>query len=182
MILEVPDYVTRKKLRVEKERYLLTRERNDYNLGEKVMRFLDFLTHRMPIPRIWYRYDPSPHPTLVKIVWSKSEMMQPDFQHCFFFSAGRGSICSCQFFQEPYLETGHGNVHFSQDLSSPFLFSPNERAGVFEISLIALKKKTKMAGCETDENRKKLTKVFLLNYVRRMAGEDMRHKAIALTN
>ena len=85
VILKVPDYVTRKKLRVEKERYLLTRERNDYNLGEKVMRFLDFLIHRMPIPRIWYRYDPSPHPTLVKIVWSESEMMQPDFQHCFFF-------------------------------------------------------------------------------------------------
>ena len=36
-----------------------------------------------------------------------------------------------------------------------------------------------MAGCETDEIEK-LTK-RLLNYVRRMAREDMRHKAIALT-
>ena len=38
MILEVPDYVTRKKLRVKKKRYLLTRELNDNNLGQKVMR------------------------------------------------------------------------------------------------------------------------------------------------
>ena len=68
VILELHDYVTRKKLRVKKERYWLTRERNDCNLGQKVLRILHFLTHRMPIPRIWYRYDPSPRPTLVKIV------------------------------------------------------------------------------------------------------------------
>ena len=34
----------------------------------KVMRFSHFLTHRTPIPSIWYRYDPSPRPTLVKVV------------------------------------------------------------------------------------------------------------------
>ena len=68
MILEVPDYVTRKKLRVKKEQYLLTRERNDCNLGQKVLRNLHFLTHRMHIPRIWYRYDPFPRPTLIKVV------------------------------------------------------------------------------------------------------------------
>ena len=61
-------------------------------------------------------------------------------------------------------------------------FSPLTRnAGVFEIFLIALKKKPKMAGCESDVNRK-IDKGILLNYVRRMASEDMRHKAIALTN
>ena len=37
------------------------------NLGQKVLGFLHFLTHRTPIPRIWYRYSPSPHPTLVKV-------------------------------------------------------------------------------------------------------------------
>ena len=68
VILELDDYVTRKKLRVKKERYWLIRERNDCNLGQKVLRILHFLTHRMPIPRIWYRYDPFPRPTLVKIV------------------------------------------------------------------------------------------------------------------
>ena len=34
-------------------------------------------------------------------------------QQCFFWG-GNGSICSCQCFQEPYLETGRGKVHFSQ--------------------------------------------------------------------
>ena len=34
-------------------------------------------------------------------------------QHCF-LGAGRGSICSCQCFQQLYLESRHGNVHFSQ--------------------------------------------------------------------
>ena len=33
-------------------------------------------------------------------------------QQCFF--GGNGSICSCQCFQERYLETGRGKVHFSQ--------------------------------------------------------------------
>ena len=183
MILEVPDYVTRKKLRVEKERYLLTRERNDYNLGEKVMRFLDFLTHRMPIPRIWYRYDPSPHPTLVKIVWSESEMMQPDFQHCFFFRLEGGVFVVASSFKSLILKLDMVTSIFLKTyvlLSFSLLMSA--RAFSRFLSSPLKKKKTKMAGCETDENRKKLTKVFLLNYVRRMAGEDMRHKAIALTN
>ena len=35
-----------------------------YNLGQKFLGILSFLTHRTPIPRIWYRYGPlpSPHP------------------------------------------------------------------------------------------------------------------------
>ena len=32
----------------------------------------------------------------------------------FFFGGGNGSICGCHCFQEPYLETGRGKVHFSQ--------------------------------------------------------------------
>ena len=79
-----------------------------------------------------------------------------------------------------YLETGHGNVHFSQHFSAPLLFSPHSRAGVFEISLIALKKNRKWLAARPTKIEK-LTKVFLLNYVRRMAREDMRHKAIAWT-
>ena len=38
-----------------------------------------FLTHKKPLPRIWYRYGPSPHPTLVKVIRSGSEMIQSDF-------------------------------------------------------------------------------------------------------
>ena len=70
-------------------------------------------------------------------------MIQPDFKIVFFFRLEVGSICSCQCFQELYLETGHGNVHFSQHFSAPLLFSPHKGAGVFEISLIILKKKPK---------------------------------------
>ena len=35
-----------------------------YNLGQNLLRILFFLTHRTPIPRIWYRYGPlsSAHP------------------------------------------------------------------------------------------------------------------------
>ena len=62
VILEVPDYVARKKLRVKKERYLLTRERNDCNLGQKVLRILRFLTRRRPFLQIWYLHDHSPRP------------------------------------------------------------------------------------------------------------------------
>ena len=39
-----------------------------YHLGQKVLRIFHFLTHRMPIPWIWYCYGPFPHPTLVKVV------------------------------------------------------------------------------------------------------------------
>ena len=35
-----------------------------YNLGQNLLEILYFLTHRTPIPRIWYRYGPlsSPNP------------------------------------------------------------------------------------------------------------------------
>ena len=60
-------------------------------------------------------------------------MIQPDFNSvffvfCLFFfgggggggggGVGRGSICSYQCFQELYLETRHGEVHFSQHFCS----------------------------------------------------------------
>ena len=140
--LWVPDYVTKKKLRVNKERYLLIRERNDYNLGEKWWDFRTFL----PAERLSRRFGTAMTPPLAP-PWSK--LFSRNQKWCsrtstlffFFFSAGRGSICSCQFFQELYLETAWtGNVHFSQHFSAPLLFSPHSRAGVFEISLIALKK------------------------------------------
>ena len=39
-----------------------------YNLGQKVLRILLFLTHRRPTLRIWHHGDPSPHPSLVNVV------------------------------------------------------------------------------------------------------------------
>ena len=57
-------------------------------------------------------------------------MIQPDFNNVFFVCSffffwwggvgvvGRGSICSYQYFQELYLETRHGKVHFSQHFCS----------------------------------------------------------------
>ena len=49
---------------------------------------LYFRTHRTPIPRIWYHYGPSPRPTLVKFVYSGSEMIQPGFNNVLFFFVG----------------------------------------------------------------------------------------------
>ena len=48
-------------------------------LGQKVLKILHFLTHRMLILIIWYHYGPSPSTTLVNVVQSRSEMFQPDF-------------------------------------------------------------------------------------------------------
>ena len=42
--------------------------KNTYNLGQKVLRILLFLTHRRPTLRIWHHGDPSPHPSLVNVV------------------------------------------------------------------------------------------------------------------
>ena len=53
-------------------------------------------------------------------------------------------------------------------------------SGVFEVLLSPLLKKTKWLAAKPTKIEK-LTKVFLLNYVRCMAREDRRHKAIALT-
>ena len=41
---------------------------NTYNLGQKVLRILLFLTHRRPTLRMWHHGDPSPHPSLVNVV------------------------------------------------------------------------------------------------------------------
>ena len=57
-----------------------------YNLGQKVLRFCTFE------PRIWYQYGPSPRPTLVKFVYSGSEMIQPGFNIFFFGGRGGGKI------------------------------------------------------------------------------------------
>ena len=59
-----------------------------YNLGQKVLRILHFLTHKTPIPRIWYRYGLFPRPTLVKGVYSRSKMIQPDFNIVFSVEGG----------------------------------------------------------------------------------------------
>ena len=97
-------------------------------LGQKVLKILHFLTHRMLILIIWYHYGPSPSTTLVNVVQSRSEMFQPDFN---IVLGGRGGICSCQCFPELYLETRHSNVHFSQnnivvkDCSLKLWFSSN---------------------------------------------------------
>ena len=39
-----------------------------YNLGQKVLRILLFLTNRRPTLRIWHHGDPSPHLSLVNVV------------------------------------------------------------------------------------------------------------------
>ena len=50
-----------------------------YNLGQKMLRILRFLTRRTSILQVWYLNDPFPHPTLVSVVLSGAEMIQPDF-------------------------------------------------------------------------------------------------------
>ena len=118
---------------------------------------------------------PSPQPGQSCLVGIRND--EPDLK-IVSFSGGRGSICSCKCFQQLYIETGHGNVHFSQYFSSPFL--PSCARKCFRSSLIASFKKTKWLAAKPTKIEK-LTKVFLLNYVRCMAREDRRHKAIALT-
>ena len=80
-----------------------------YNLGQKVLRILHFLTQRTAIPQIWYHYGPSPHPNLVNVVKAGSEMIQLDFNIVFL---GGGGVVA-KWYQELYLETRHGNIHFS---------------------------------------------------------------------
>ena len=46
-----------------------------YNVGQKVLRICTSLS----LDYHWYRYDPSPHPTLVNFVQSGTEMIHPDF-------------------------------------------------------------------------------------------------------
>ena len=52
---------------------------------------------------------PSPHPSQNCLVEVRNN--PPGLQH--WFLGGRGSICGCHCFQELFLETRHGNVHFS---------------------------------------------------------------------
>lgn len=52
---------------------------------------------------------PSPHPSQSCLVHVRNN--PPRLQHCFL--GGRGSICNCQCFHKLYLETRHGNLHFS---------------------------------------------------------------------
>ena len=141
--LWVPDYVTKKKLRVNKERYLLIRERNDYNLGEKWWDFRTFL----PAERLSRRFGTAMTPPLAP-PWSK--LFSRNQKWCsrtstlfffFFFRLEGGVFVVASSFKSFILKLhGHGNVYFSQHFSAPLLFSPHSRAGVFEISLIALKK------------------------------------------
>ena len=67
------------------------------NLGQKVLRILHFLTHRTPIPRIWYRYGPSsPHPGQNCLVGIRNDPAW--LQHCFLGETGE-YFCSCHAFK-----------------------------------------------------------------------------------
>ena len=80
-----------------------------YYLGQKVLRFCTFE------PRIWYQYGPSPRPTLVKFVYSGSEMIQPGFNIVVFGGRGDGvSVVATVSSFKRYLETRRSIVHFSQ--------------------------------------------------------------------
>ena len=59
----------------------------------------------MPIPRIWYRYSPSPPPSLVNVVQSGPEMIHTDFSIVFLGGSGGGVFVFASAF-------GHGNIHF----------------------------------------------------------------------
>ena len=50
---------------------------------------LHFLSHRTPIPQIWWCYGPSPLPTLLNVAQSRSEMIQP---HLSIFFFGKGGV------------------------------------------------------------------------------------------
>ena len=76
-----------------------------------MLRILHFLTQRTAIPQIWYHYGPSPHPSLVNVVQAGSEMIQLDFNIVFLEEREVFVVAKC--FQELYLETKHGNIHFS---------------------------------------------------------------------
>ena len=76
-----------------------------------IRRELNSLAHRTAIPQIWYHYGPSPHPGLVNVVQAGLEMIQLDFNIVFLEERGVFEVAKC--FQELYLETKHGNIHFS---------------------------------------------------------------------
>lgn len=91
------------------------------NLGQKVLSILNSITLRTPIP-LWPLLFFCPHPSQSCLVGFRND---PDrLQRCVFFFKGggggrtRGSICSCQRFQEFYLESRQGNVHLSQHFST----------------------------------------------------------------
>ena len=72
----------------EPEIYLAGAYKKVLQSWTKSVRILHLLTHRTPIPRIWYHYGPSPRPTMVKFVYSGSEMIQPGFNIVFFWGGG----------------------------------------------------------------------------------------------
>ena len=82
-----------------------------YNPGQKVLKIFHSLAHRTAIPQIWYHYGPSPHPGLVNVVQAGLEMIQLDFNIVFLEERGVFEVAKC--FQELYLETKHGNIHYS---------------------------------------------------------------------
>ena len=96
---------------------------------------------------------PSPHPGQSCLVGIRNDAV--GLQHCFFFFRLEGGVfVVASSFKSSILKLhGHGNVHFSQHFSAPLLFSPHSRAGVFEISLIALKK-TENGWLRNRRNRK----------------------------
>lgn len=73
-------------------------------------RYCLFLTDRTLIPRIWYCYDTSPHPTPQQSSWTST----------FFFLVGErgGSICNCECFKGLSLERIYSKVHFCPSLQT----------------------------------------------------------------
>ena len=61
-----------------------------YNLGQKVLRILLFLTHRRPTLRIWHHGDPSPPPLPGQCCSVGSKNVRATLQHCFF--GGEGGV------------------------------------------------------------------------------------------
>ena len=79
------------------------------NLGQKVLRIFTFLTTECLSHGFGTAMTllPSPHPGQSSLVGIRKD--PAGLQHCFFWGQG-GVFCSCQHFQELYLETRHGNV------------------------------------------------------------------------
>ena len=131
--LWVPDYVTKKKLRVNKERYLLIRERNDYNLGEKWWDFRTFL----PAERLSRRFGTAMTPPLAP-PWSK--LFSRNQKWCsrtstlfffFFFRLEGGVFVVASSFKSSILKL-HGRVTFIfLNILALLSFSPLIRARAF---------------------------------------------------
>ena len=70
---------------------------DSFNLGQKVLRILHFLTHRTPTLRIWHHGDPFPHPSLAgahfpwSMLFSREKNIPATLQHCALAGEGKES-------------------------------------------------------------------------------------------